>query len=501
MTDTAAPLERSGRAVLALLAGYFVLHVVLRLLTPSSLELDEGEQLFFSQSLSLLYDSQPPFYNWLQYGAIHVFGVSVTALIVLKNLLLFLCYLLLWRTADLMLRDKGLAAIAALGLITINQVSFEAQRDLTHTVAALFSACLFLYAFILTLKAPSSWSYALTGLAAGIGMLSKYNFLLLPVGALIAILPSQDFRSRLFDWRILLTIIIGAVVVGPHGWQFIHHVDIATNRTIGKLVSTEENWAVQVAKGLGALALALVAFWVPPLLIFWLAFGRRLNAAFAASNPMSRLIGRMWIAIVVMLVLIVLFAGATDIRPRWLVPIFFPLPLWLCLKIEAAGPVADDALRRYRRIAGAIMAAILLILGLRAPVMGALGLYERPNVPYQPAISAVLASGPRPSLIVAADQQLAGNVRLSAADIPVADPRYPHLQPPYTASAAHPVLLIWRDKGEAVPDLPAELSGWLRTQPALDITKIVTQTIARPYYYSRSGDMYSFSYAWVYPVK
>ncbi len=171
---------RSSGTLYFLLGAYFLLHVLIRLAMPASLELDEGQQLFFSQSLSLGYDSQPPFYNWLQYGAVQIFGTSVAALTILKNLLLFLSYMFLGMTANLLLRDKGLAAIATLGLVTITQVSFEAQRDLTHTVAVLFSAGLFIYAFVKTLKQASAWRYALTGLAVGFGVLSKYNFVLLP---------------------------------------------------------------------------------------------------------------------------------------------------------------------------------------------------------------------------------------------------------------------------------------------------------------------------------
>ena len=494
-------LMRQGGTLYLLLAGYFILHIVVRLALPSSLELDEGQQLFFSQWLKFGYDSQPPFYNWLQYGAVHVFGVSVAALTVLKNLLLFGATLLLGLTANLILRDKALAAVATLGLIAIPQVSFEAQRDLTHTVAVLFAACLFLYAFVNTLQRPTAWTYSLTGLAAGIGVLAKYNFMLLPLAAIVAVLPDRDFRARLFDWRILLTIAIGAVVVLPHAWWFFEHVDIATERTLGKLIERQGSRLERITDGLGALAVAIVAFGFTPLLVFWIAFGRRLATAWKASSPMSRLLGRMFIAIVVMLTALVLFAGATDIRPRWLVPFFFPLPLWLCLKIEASDGTTDTAPRRFGRITVSIMILVLLVLAARTPVMGMLGRYERPNVPYDPAIKAILASGQdRPSLVAAIDQQMAGNIRLQAADIPIIVPGFKHLQPVYPFDTGHPVLLVWRDRGNAVPELPPELSAWLLAQPALAALTPETHDIALPYHYGRAGDVYHFSYAWLYPV-
>jgi 4-amino-4-deoxy-L-arabinose transferase-like glycosyltransferase len=494
-------LMRRPGAVVFLLAAYFALHVLVRLAMPASLELDEGQQLFFSQSLHLGYDSQPPFYNWLQWGAVQLFGVSVAALSVLKNLLLFLSFLFLGMTANLLLRDKALAAIATLGLMTITQISFEAERDLTHTVAVLFSACLFLYAVVKTLEAPAVWTYLLTGIAAGVGMLSKYNFALLPLAALIAILPDRDFRARLLDWRILLTVAVGAVIVAPHAWWFLQHVDIATHRTLGKLIEQEPSRIEQIAEGLGGLAGAVLAFGLPPLVVFGIAFGRQSVAAWRDHSPASRLLGRMFAAIVVLLVLLVLFAGASDIRPRWLVPFFFALPLWLCLKIEAGGTVPAAAPGRFGAMSLIVMAAVPLILGLRAPVMGTLGRYQRPNVPYGPAIEAILAAGKdRPALIAAADQQFGGNARLHAPDIAVAVPGFAHLQPAYRFDATHPVLLLWRGRGEPSPSLPKELSGWLSAQPGLTGVKPEIGDIGWRYHFGKPNDRYHFGYAWLYPA-
>ena len=60
-----------------------------------------------------------------------------------------------------------------------------------------------------------------------------------------------------------------------------------------------------------------------------------------------------------------------------------------------------------------------------ADVLGATGDYGKQNVPYGPAVAEILASNPdRPSVILASDHQLAGNLRLHAPDIPVTLPGY-----------------------------------------------------------------------------
>ena len=52
--------------VFGLLAGYFILQVIVRIVMPPTLGLDEAEQAFRSQWLAAGYGPQPPFYNWLQ---------------------------------------------------------------------------------------------------------------------------------------------------------------------------------------------------------------------------------------------------------------------------------------------------------------------------------------------------------------------------------------------------------------------------------------------------
>ncbi len=76
------------------------------------------------------------------------------------------------------------AVIATLSLFTIPQVFWQAQRDLTHTVAQMLLINLFIYSIIKTLKGTfAAFSYVVIGVTLGLGMLSKYNFTLRRVRA------------------------------------------------------------------------------------------------------------------------------------------------------------------------------------------------------------------------------------------------------------------------------------------------------------------------------
>ncbi|MEQ1951519.1 ArnT family glycosyltransferase [Mesorhizobium yinganensis] len=496
-------LARSGGAVYLLLAAYFAVSITLRLLAPASLELDEGQQLFLAQWFALGYDTQPPFYNWVQYGVVQLLGSTVLAVTVLKNLMLFGCYVLYGLTASLVIRDRVLAVIATLGLITIPQIGFESQRDLTHTVAVLFAACMFIYFFISALQRPTALNYAMAGLAIGIGVISKYNFVLLPLAAIAATLCDRDLRSRLFDPRVLLTAIVAAAVVAPHVLWFIDHVGDATSGSIGKMTQDAHGSRIEmIGVGLASLAGAIAVFTLPTLLFFAVAFGRTLLDAWKAESQWTRLIGRMFVAVAVLLLLLVFVGGANNIKDRWLVPMFFLLPIYLAAKIEASGQTFPGAGRRFGAIILSIMVIIPLVLFARTPILGAMGRYSKQNVPYGPGITAILASGKnRPSVILADDQQMAGNLRLHApGEIPVMVPGYEDLDEPYVFDAAHPVLVIWRDKGKPDPALPGDIAAWLEARPELRGVTLEAKDAALPYHYGRKGDAYHFAYAWIYPT-
>lgn len=495
-------LGRSQAAVLLMLAIYFAANVVVRLNQPASLEYDEAHQLYLAQWLFPGIDSQPPFYNWLQYGVVQLFGSSLASLSVLKNAMLFCCYALFAFTASRVLKDKALAAIATFGLLTIPTISYETQRDLTHTVAALFAACLFFYCFVRTLQQPSALNYALVGIAAGIGAISKYNFVLFPIVAVLAVLPDREFRRRLFDPRIAVSALCAAIVVSPHALWFLENWTRATDRTIGKLTQdASASWLVQVGQGLTSLVEALAGMAAPTLLIFLLVFGRPLLDARHAQNQWTRLIERMFVGLVAALLIMVFVAGVSNVKSRWLIPFFFLLPLYLCLKIEAAGTAITQAPRRMAAIAIVAMIAIPAVLFARNTSIGALEQYGKQHVPYGPAVAQILATGDAaPALIVTGEAYLPGNIRLHAPDIPVAAPSYPPSLSAYPFDAGHPWLAVWRSRdGTPAPDVPDGFREWLEQDERLRGAIWTQGMVAPPYNYGRPGDVYSFSYAWIRP--
>ncbi len=494
-------LARNPAGLYGLLAIYFVVNVLLRLAGPASLELDESQQLFFAQWFAVGYDSQPPFYNWLQYGVVQLLGDTVLALTLLKNTLLFLCYVLFGLAARIVLRDRMLAVIATLGLITIPQVGYEAQRDLTHTVALLLSSCMFLYCFFRALERPTALNYALTGVAVGIGILSKYNFILMPAVAMLSAITVPAFRARLLDPRVLLTALVAVIIVAPHAIWFLANFDDATQRTLSKLGrGASDSRLSNALTGIGSLAGAIVSVTLPTIIVFAVAFGRDLGRAWQAQTQWTRLLGTMMAAATLILFLATASGEISFVGDRWIAPLFLILPLYLCAKIEAAGDYRASAKRRFGGVVIAVMVLVPLIL-IGRPFLGFVGIYGKQNVPYGPAIAAILeTNSDRPALILAGDQHLAGNVLLHTSGLPVTIPVSTGFPASYMFDANHPLLVISRTRdGQPGAQLQQELQRLLRNQAVLPSAPANVEHVALPYHYGRNGDLYHFSYAWIYP--
>ncbi len=485
-----------SKTLLGVLACYFLVNLLVRLALPHGLELDEAEQTYFSQWLLAGYSSQPPFYNWLEYAAVHGLGMSLATLSLLKNLLLFSTYLFYWLAARQVLTDKRLAIVAALGLLTIPQVAFEAQRDLSHTVAAMFGAALFLFALLRLLSRPSFASFMLFGLATGIGGITKYNFAVVPIAAGIAVLSDREMRSRILDWRIVPAGMLALAIVTPHAFWLINNFEAAGGHTMKKLVNDETGFLVSLVDGFGSLALSTLGFIALTLVIFAAVFREHVGAVLRARSPWTRLVGRMLGLCVGLIVLMILFAGLENVRDRWLAPILLAVPLYLALKVDAAHIPALPGIRRLWGVAGVIMVLIPLILYGRVASSPFTGKYGYVNIPFAAFATLVAekAAGAN-TIVVASDGQLGGNIRFNLPDQPVLTPRPPLGLPPQPLLEFDRVVLVWRNSDGSTPaPLQAIFSTYLNGE---DITAAPREdgVVAFPYAWGHPGDQYRFAYA------
>lgn len=493
-------LVRRPEIVIWLVLGYFVLSVLLRVIRSDSLQNDEAEQVFQAQFLLLGYGRQPPFYNWLQIGTFHLFGISVATVSLLKNALLFLCCLFYWLAARMLIDDRRLPFAAMLGVLAVPSVTVLAQRDLTHAVATLCLVSIFLCLFIRTLKSPSLAGYLLLGVSIGIGAITKYNFVIIPLAAALAVLPEPDLRKRLFDWRILPAGAIAAAIVLPNFLWVLWHLDAATSGTVDAMrMGSSGDAAKDTIRGLTSIMISTIEGTAAVLIVFAAVFFRDIGAAMRAESVWTRIIGRMIIGCLIIVALIGIGFGASSIREKWLSPFLLLLPLYLTLRLAAAEIDSRRSIARMAPPVLGIVTAFIVYLAISIVIGPFIGQYGKEHVPYRSMLEQVIgARGERPAYILSSDQMLAGNARLNLPTVPTLLPGFVQPVPLDAVRRRGPGLVVWPagDDDASVPEALANLLGAHGIQPQT----LAIQWISVPYKFARGGEAMRFGYLWLDPL-
>jgi 4-amino-4-deoxy-L-arabinose transferase-like glycosyltransferase len=133
----AAQQKRSNEQYLFFMAVvFFITNSLSQYALSSTANLDQAEQLVFSQDWHLGYSSQPPLFTWLVHSLFFVTGPSLLALIGIK------VFLLSTLVGLLILMGKQLGftpqqqLVSLIGMVFIPQYVWESQRDITHSLLA-----------------------------------------------------------------------------------------------------------------------------------------------------------------------------------------------------------------------------------------------------------------------------------------------------------------------------------------------------------------------------
>lgn len=416
----ARPLPPALPLVAAVLLYFFAQSLLRSSGVAWGVEKDEAEQLLWSQHWALGYGTQPPLYTWLQAAVFVLTGPGVAGLALLKNTLLA-GTVLLWADAARRLLPPRTAVAATASLALLPPLAWEAQRDLSHSVLLVFAAALTLWAIVRLLQARRGVDYLVLGLAAAVGLLAKYSYLMLAGVWLVALAAVPEGRALLRDRRFLFaTLLPAALLVLPHALWLLDHWAAASAGTLDKLDGADTAGAfAQRAAGLRGLLRALLGFaglWV---LVAALLFVRRRRgvAPPAVPGPWPRLV-RAYGLVTLLLLLGLVAAGAGVVKARWLLPLLLPLPLF----VFVACPRWSARPRALAALTGAGVAMAVLIgaaLAWRPAWEAARGRVNDVHLPV-PALAAAIGPLPPGTPLVAAPSHLAGSLRLAYPRHPVA---------------------------------------------------------------------------------
>ncbi|EMI22012.1 glycosyltransferase protein [Rhodopirellula maiorica SM1] len=405
----------------AVLLAYFGLHVVVRVCISGSLDFDESEQAFLSQWISLGYNSQPPLYTWMQTALFHVFGYGVMPLALLKNVLLALTYLCVFGTVQKATSNAAMALVASLAMMTIPQISWESHRDLSHTVAVTFAVSLLVYC-VVSLRHQPHWKwYVAIGLTCGFGLMSKYNFAIVIFAVITAAVSVPSYRRWLFDRRLILSVVVAAVLIAPHTYWAIEHLQLASSKTISTLTNEQtDSWGSNVSHGAYALVTSTLACCLLTLGIFLIAFRDSLKNIYVqwksnsiAADPTTLLIERFFLIVGFALMMLVLSGNALEFKNRWIQPFVCLFPAYLVLRVGRFASSDRVAMNRVCISAVTLMAVVLIAIVVRPMFSQKRNRFIWLNIPY-PQFAQTIEDeiGEAPAIIIAPHMHSAGNLKL-----------------------------------------------------------------------------------------
>ncbi len=410
---------RLGNAFLLTLVAYFLLQILIRTSQPGALELDEAEQVFDAQQLLFGYGGQPPLYSWLQWAVFQLSGVSLLGLSGLKNALLFLLCVSMYRTAKPFVGDVGAISVSS-ALVLFGPIGWESQIDRTHSILVTVLAALSLQAYFALLRRPSWWRRVLLGLCIGLGMQSKYNFAVFGAGLAFASIAVGEHRRVIWSRDMWVTAITAVLCLLPHGIWFVNNIGLATDETLYKMGAVEslaDSHVKNVVSGLGRLVIGIVGFMSP----FWILFALVSrpcwkDVRFQLSSPSARFFLYLFAGALACPIVLAFGGYLGNVKGRWLQPLLFSLPLALFVLFPAtATPLV---FRRMICIAGIAAVSVLTALALRPHVLPAMGKDLRIHQPFPELAAEVVQRFPHARVLVGQNRYTAGNFRFQQVSLP-----------------------------------------------------------------------------------
>ena len=334
-----------------LVVGQLLLWALLPGLLVESLPLDVVEGIAWGQEWQWGYYKHPPLPAWVLYLFYRAFGDAGP--FILSQLCIGLTLLCVWRLGCRML-GRPRAAFATLALFgvyfftwpTIEFNHNEAQMPIWAVAALLFH------------RGISHWRYRdwlLLGLVAGLGLLTKYAFVMLLAAMFLWLLLQSRPGAGLLRPQPWLGVLVMALVCLPHLlWLFQHEFLPFSYASTRAAAAAAEGWTaplrfllVQLLDHLPLLLLLLLAgFWRP--------------GSWQAPQPGSGFLFWMGLAPALLTVLGALLTGAGT-RDMW------GAPMWNLSGLMLAALIPESVLaQRWRRLylCFAVFLALLTVLML-----------------------------------------------------------------------------------------------------------------------------------------
>ncbi len=236
-SPTFAHTPARNREWLGLLA-FFAVVSIYRLLVLRhnglDLYLDEAQYWTWAQHLAWGYFSKPPMIAGVIAATTAVCGNGVVCIKSGAVLIYPLVSLLIYATARQLFtrpEERGVAVWSSVSFFTLPGAAFSAMIISTDVPLFLFWTAA-LYAYIRAVHSKH-WSWwLLAGLAAGLGLLTKYTMVIFAFSVLLHLGTTPRLRTWLRNPKPYAAMLVAGVVFAPnllwnaqHGWPTLHHTE------------------------------------------------------------------------------------------------------------------------------------------------------------------------------------------------------------------------------------------------------------------------------------
>ena len=188
-------------------------------------------------------------------------------------------------TARRLICDPVLAALATFSFTSIYVFGYFSHVDLTHTTALSAFLAASWYVFVRLCETPTLPWYLALGLCFGLGTLGKWNFVMFAAALSLACLAHPAYRRLVLSWKVVPAAAVAAVIVLPTVVWALRAGPAPGDDVGGLLGRSHGSFLVDLTKGTADLAVSVLAYPMPFLVLFLIFFG---GAAWAGLHDPSR---------------------------------------------------------------------------------------------------------------------------------------------------------------------------------------------------------------------
>jgi 4-amino-4-deoxy-L-arabinose transferase-like glycosyltransferase len=211
----------TARLAFALVAVLLLLRAVMAAALP--LSADEAYYWLWSQHLAAGYFDHPPAIAWLIRAGTLLFGDTPFGVRVAGVVLSLPASWFVWRAAAIVLKDEMRAALAAL-LFNLTLMASIEMLAATPDMPSLVTSCAFVWALAKVQQSGNGKWWLAVGMAAGLGLLSKYSALFLGLGTLVWLVADVQARPWLKSPWPYAGAALALLIFAPNLlWQSQHH--------------------------------------------------------------------------------------------------------------------------------------------------------------------------------------------------------------------------------------------------------------------------------------